>query len=148
HLARVEGFVERALSDGAELVIGGRISPELGGLYYEPTLFTNVRQEMEIVQKEVFGPVLTLQTFADEAEAVALANGTEYGLAATVFTRDDARAERLGERLVAGTTWINCFYARDLGAPFGGAKRSGIGREGGEWSFDFYADVKTVARRD
>ena len=103
---------------------------------------------MEIVQKEVFGPVLTLQTFADEDEAVALANGTEYGLAATVFTRDDARAERLGERLVAGTTWINCFYARDLGAPFGGAKRSGIGREGGEWSFDFYADVKTVARRD
>jgi len=148
HLARVEGFVERAQADGAELVFGGRISPELGGLYYEPTLFTNVRQEMEIVQKEVFGPVLTLQTFADEAEAVALANGTEYGLAATVFTRDDARAERLGERLVAGTTWINCFYARDLGAPFGGAKRSGIGREGGEWSFDFYADVKTVARRD
>jgi len=147
HLARVAGFVERALRDGAELVMGGRVSPELGGLYYEPTLFTGVRQEMEIVQREVFGPVLTLQTFAGEDEAVALANGTEYGLAATVFTRDEARAERLGEALVAGTTWINCFYARDLAAPFGGAKRSGIGREGGEWSFDFYADVKTVARK-
>jgi acyl-CoA reductase-like NAD-dependent aldehyde dehydrogenase len=147
HLARVEGFVERANADGARLVIGGRISPELGGLYYEPTLFTDVRQDMEIVQREVFGPVLTLQTFADESEAVELANRTEYGLAATVFTRDEERMERLGECLVAGTTWINCFYARDLGAPFGGAKRSGIGREGGEWSFDFYADVKTVARR-
>jgi betaine-aldehyde dehydrogenase/5-carboxymethyl-2-hydroxymuconic-semialdehyde dehydrogenase len=147
HLARVEGFVERAQADGAELVIGGRISPELGGLYYEPTLFTDVRQDMEIVQKEVFGPVLTLQTFADEEEAIKLANATEYGLAATAFTKDEERGERLGERLVAGTTWINCFYARDLGAPFGGARRSGIGREGGEWSFDFYADVKTVARR-
>ncbi len=147
HLARVEGFVERARADGAELVIGGRVSPELGGLYYEPTLFAGVRQETEIVQKEVFGPVLTLQSFGDEEEAVALANGTEYGLAATVFTRDEDRAERLGEALVAGTTWINCFYARDLAAPFGGTKRSGIGREGGEWSFDFYADVKTVARR-
>jgi len=147
HLARVEGFVDRARQDGARLVIGGRVSPELGGLYYEPTLFTDVRQDAEIVQKEVFGPVLTLQTFADEDEAVRLANDTEYGLAATVFTEEEERAERLGEVLVAGTTWINCFYARDLGAPFGGAKRSGIGREGGEWSFDFYADVKTVARK-
>ncbi len=148
HLERVEGFVARALDAGARLVRGGRVSPELGGLYYEPTLFADVHQDMEIVQKEVFGPVLTLQTFRDEDEAVELANGTEYGLAATVFTRDEARMERLGEALVAGTTWINCFYARDLGAPFGGAKRSGIGREGGEWSFDFYADVKTVARRN
>jgi acyl-CoA reductase-like NAD-dependent aldehyde dehydrogenase len=147
HLARVEGYVGRATRDGAELVIGGRISPELGGLYYEPTLFTGVRQEMEIVQREVFGPVLTLQTFDTEEEAVELANGTEYGLAATVFTEDDARIERLGAELVAGTTWFNCFYARDLAAPFGGAKSSGIGREGGEWSFDFYADVKTVARK-
>jgi acyl-CoA reductase-like NAD-dependent aldehyde dehydrogenase len=147
HLERVEGFVERAQRDGAELVIGGRVSPELEGLYYEPTLFTNVRQEAEIVQNEVFGPVLTLQTFVDEDEAIELANGTDYGLAATVFTQDEGRMERLGEALVAGTTWFNCFYARDLGAPFGGAKRSGIGREGGEWSFDFYADVKTVARK-
>jgi acyl-CoA reductase-like NAD-dependent aldehyde dehydrogenase len=147
HLARVEGYVERAQADGATLVTGGRISPDLGGLYYEPTLFTGVQQDMEIVQREVFGPVLTLQTFADEDEAIELANGTEYGLAATVFTQDESRAERLGERLVSGTTWINCFYARDLAAPFGGAKASGIGREGGEWSFDFYADVKTVARR-
>ena len=136
-----------AIRDGARLVFGGRVSPELGGLYYEPTLVTDVRQDMEIVQQEVFGPVLTLQTFREEDEAVLLANDTEYGLAATVFTQDEERAERLGERLVAGTTWINCFYVRDLSAPFGGAKHSGIGREGGEWSFDFYADVKTVVTR-
>jgi 5-carboxymethyl-2-hydroxymuconic-semialdehyde dehydrogenase len=147
HLERVEGFVGRARADGAELVIGGRVSPDLGGLYYEPTLFRGVRQDMEIVQKEVFGPVLTLQTFAGEDEAIELANGTEFGLAATVFTADEGRMDRLGEALAAGTTWINCFYARDLAAPFGGTKRSGIGREGGEWSFDFYADVKTVARK-
>jgi betaine-aldehyde dehydrogenase/5-carboxymethyl-2-hydroxymuconic-semialdehyde dehydrogenase len=147
HLARVEGYVARAIADGAELVIGGRISPELGGLYYEPTLFVDVRQDMEIVQREVFGPVLTFQTFASEEDGIELANATEFGLAATVFTEDEARIERLGERLVSGTTWFNCFYARDLGAPFGGARRSGIGREGGEWSFDFYADVKTIARK-
>jgi betaine-aldehyde dehydrogenase/5-carboxymethyl-2-hydroxymuconic-semialdehyde dehydrogenase len=147
HLARVHGFVQGALDDGASLVIGGRVSPELGGLYYEPTLLTDVGQDMEVVQKEVFGPVLTLQTFRDEGEAVRLANDTEYGLAATVFTEDVDRAERLGERLVAGTTWVNCFYVRDLSAPFGGARNSGIGREGGEHSFDFYADVKTVTRK-
>lgn len=147
HLERVDGFVRRAVADRARLVFGGRVSPELGGLYYEPTLFTDMRQDIEIVQKEVFGPVLTLQTFRDEDEAVRLANDTEYGLAATVFTADEERAERLGERLAAGTTWVNCFYVRDLSAPFGGAKHSGIGREGGAWSFDFYADVKTVARR-
>jgi aminomuconate-semialdehyde/2-hydroxymuconate-6-semialdehyde dehydrogenase len=139
--------VERARAAGARLVVGGRVSPELGGLYYEPTLFTDVSQDMEIVQAEVFGPVLTLQTFADEDEAVRLANDTEYGLAATLFTGEEERIDRLGERLVAGTTWANCFYARDLSAPFGGAKHSGIGREGGIHSFDFYADIKTVSRR-
>jgi acyl-CoA reductase-like NAD-dependent aldehyde dehydrogenase len=102
---------------------------------------------MEIVQAEVFGPVLTFQTFRDEEEAVRLANDTEYGLAATLFTDDEERIDRLGERLVAGTTWANCFYVRDLSAPFGGAKHSGIGREGGIHSFDFYADLKTVSRR-
>ena len=102
---------------------------------------------MEIVQREVFGPVLTLQTFTNEDEAIVLANGTDYGLAATVFTADEDRVERLGERLVAGTTWINCYFIRDLSAPFGGCRLSGIGREGGDWSFDFFADVKTVTRR-
>ena len=85
----------------------------------------------EILTQEVFGPVLTLQTFDDEDEAIALANSTEYGLAAIVYTGDEARAERVSSRLVAGTVWVNCFFVRDLAAPFGGARGSGIGREGG-----------------
>jgi acyl-CoA reductase-like NAD-dependent aldehyde dehydrogenase len=92
----------------------------------------------------VFGPVLTLQTFDGEAEAVALANGTRYGLAATMFTGDQERASRVSAQLVAGTVWVNCFFVRDLRAPFGGARQSGIGREGGTWSFDFYGDVKNT----
>ena len=93
---------------------------------------------------EVFGPVLTAQPFTDEDEAVALANGTDYGLAAILYTGDRDRARRVSERLVAGTVWVNCFFVRDLAAPFGGSRNSGIGREGGVWSFDFYADVKNV----
>ena len=88
--------------------------------------------------------MLTVQTFAAEDEAVALANNTRYGLAATLFTGDEARAGRVSARLTAGTVWVNCFFVRDLRAPFGGAGQSGIGREGGTWSFDFYSDVKNT----
>jgi hypothetical protein len=98
--------------------------------------------DAEITKEEVFGPVLTLQTFADEDEGVRMANDTPFGLAATVVTGDSDRAERVSARLRAGTVWVNCFFVRDLGAPFGGSGHSGIGREGGTWSFDFYCDVK------
>jgi aminomuconate-semialdehyde/2-hydroxymuconate-6-semialdehyde dehydrogenase len=144
HLRRVDGFVQRAIAEGARPLAGGAISPTLGGLYYQPTLLTDIRPGAEILTEEVFGPVLTLQTFATEDEAIALANDTRYGLAATVFTGDHARAERVSARLVAGTVWVNCFFVRDLRAPFGGARQSGIGREGGKWSFDFYSDVKNT----
>jgi 5-carboxymethyl-2-hydroxymuconic-semialdehyde dehydrogenase len=144
HFERVHGFVQRAKEAGAEVVFGGGPNEELGGLYYRPTLFANARAGDEILRREVFGPVLTLQAFDDEDEAVELANDTEYGLAAILYTGDRARAERVSARLVAGTVWVNCFFVRDLNAPFGGARRSGIGREGGVRSFDFYADVKNV----
>jgi aminomuconate-semialdehyde/2-hydroxymuconate-6-semialdehyde dehydrogenase len=144
HLERVDGFVRRAIDAGARPLLGGGPNPDLGGLYYRPTLLTGAEPGSEILTEEVFGPVLTIQTFADEAEAVALANGTRYGLAAMVFTGDQDRAERVSARLVAGTVWVNCFFVRDLRAPFGGAGQSGIGREGGTWSFDFYADVKNT----
>jgi len=144
HLERVAGFVQRALADGARPLFGGG-PHERGGWYFAPTLLTDVRQDAEIVQREVFGPVLTWQTFLGEHEAVELANGTEYGLAATVFTSDEARAERVADAISAGTVWVNCFFVRDLGAPFGGSGISGIGREGGLWSFDFYCDVKNIA---
>ncbi len=144
HFDRVDGFVRRAEAEGARVLLGGGPNEELGGLYYRPTLFGEVPDGAEILRREVFGPVLTLQTFDDEDEAIALANDTEYGLAAIVYTGDRARAERVSERLVAGTVWVNCFFVRDLRAPFGGAKSSGVGREGGVYSFDFYADVKNV----
>jgi aminomuconate-semialdehyde/2-hydroxymuconate-6-semialdehyde dehydrogenase len=144
HFDRVDGFVQRARAAGADVVFGGGPNENLGGLYYRPTLFAGAAAGSEILTHEVFGPVLTLQTFEDEDEAVALANSTEYGLAAILYTGDEARAERVSDRLVAGTVWVNCFFVRDLAAPFGGARHSGIGREGGVWSFDFYADVKNV----
>jgi acyl-CoA reductase-like NAD-dependent aldehyde dehydrogenase len=144
----VAGFVRRALEGGARALLGGAPHP-LGGLYYQPTVLTDVRQDAEIVQTEVFGPVLTWQTFDSEDQAVAMANGTDYGLAAVIYTRDPERAERVSSRIVAGTVWVNCFFVRDLDAPFGGARWSGTGREGGAWSFDFFCDVKNVAvKRD
>jgi aminomuconate-semialdehyde/2-hydroxymuconate-6-semialdehyde dehydrogenase len=146
HLERVDGFVRRAVHEGARIVLGGAPHQELneasGGFYYLPTVFEGVDPASEIVCREVFGPVLTLQTFADEEEGVAMANHTEYGLAATLVTGSLERAERVAARLDAGTVWVNCFFVRDLAAPFGGNGHSGIGREGGTWSFDFYCDVK------
>jgi aminomuconate-semialdehyde/2-hydroxymuconate-6-semialdehyde dehydrogenase len=144
HLDRVDGYVRRAIAAGARPLLGGSVNPALGGLYYQPTLLGGARPGAEILTDEVFGPVLTLQTFTGEDEAVALANSTRYGLAATMFTGDRERAERVSARLVAGTVWVNCFFVRDLRAPFGGAGQSGIGREGGTWSFDFYSDVKNT----
>ena len=144
HFERVDGFVQRAKAQGARALIGGGPNEELGGWYYRPTLFVDAPPGSEILTREVFGPVLTLQTFENEDEAVRMANDTDYGLAAIVYTGDPERAERVSARLVAGTVWVNCFYVRDLRAPFGGSRNSGIGREGGTWSFDFYADVKNV----
>ncbi len=142
HYERVKGFVDRALAAGARPVLGGGPNTELGGLFFRPTILVDAEPGSEILTEEVFGPVLTVQTFATEAEAVDLANNTRFGLAATLVTGDRDRAERVSARLNAGTVWVNCFFVRDLGAPFGGNGRSGIGREGGIWSFDFYTDIK------
>ena len=146
HFDRVSGFVERAMAAGAQCLWGGA-RHDAGELYFAPTMLSGVSLEAEINRKEVFGPVLTWQIFDDEAELIAAANDTEYGLAATLFSRDAARANRIAEQLVAGTVWVNCFFIRDLAAPFGGARHSGIGREGGHWSFDFFADVKNISIR-
>jgi 5-carboxymethyl-2-hydroxymuconate semialdehyde dehydrogenase len=143
HFERVAGFVERARANGDEIVRGGRPA-ERGGLFYEPTLVLPRSNESEIVQREVFGPVLTLQTFSTEEEGVELANSTPYGLSAIVYTGSSARAERVGRAIRAGTVWVNTFLVRDLTAPFGGVGISGIGREGGDYALDFYSDLKTL----
>ncbi len=143
HLARVEGFVERARANGDTIVRGGR-QPDMGGLWYEPTLIEPRSNDSEVVQREVFGPVLTFQTFRDEQEAVELANSTRYGLSAIVYTGTQERAERVGRAVRAGTVWVNTFLVRDLTAPFGGVGISGIGREGGDYALDFYSDLKTL----
>ena len=155
HVARVEGFIDRARAAGDELVRGGdRFVPDWWSgrpehaLWVEPTLIAPASNDSEIVQTEVFGPVLTFQTFVGEDEAVSLANSTAYGLSATLFTSSAQRAERVGGALRAGTTWVNCFLVRDLTAPFGGLGISGLGREGGDYALEFHADLKTLQVKD
>jgi 5-carboxymethyl-2-hydroxymuconic-semialdehyde dehydrogenase len=142
HFERVDGFVRRAQVAGLKPVLGGGPNGELGGLYYRPTLFLDPPAESEILREEVFGPVLCLQSFKGEEQAIAMANDTEYGLAGVVMTGSEERAKRVSSQINAGLVWNNCFFVRDLRQPFGGNGRSGIGREGGTWSFDFYCDVK------
>ena len=143
HLRRVEGFVERARENGDRVLRGGERHGE-DGLWYEPTVIAPASNDSEIVQREVFGPVLTYQTFADEDEAIRLANSTRYGLTGIVYTGSHERAERVGRSIRAGTVWVNTFLVRDLTAPFGGCRISGIGREGGDYALDFHSDLKTL----
>jgi len=144
HFDRVKGFVDRAKVEGQEIVWGGEPNAELGGLYYRPTLVKDPTPGSEIVTSEIFGPVLCMMTFTTDEEVIERANGTEFGLAAVVVSGDKDHAKKITDVLVAGTIWVNCFFVRDLRAPFGGSKKSGIGRDGGTWSFDFYADVKNT----
>jgi betaine-aldehyde dehydrogenase/5-carboxymethyl-2-hydroxymuconic-semialdehyde dehydrogenase len=143
HMRRVEGFVERARENGDRILRGGHRHNE-DGLWYEPTVIAPASNHSEIVQREVFGPVLTYQTFKDEAEGIELANSTRYGLSAIVYTRSAERADRVGRAIRAGTVWVNTFLVRDLTAPFGGCRLSGIGREGGDYALDFHSDLKTL----
>lgn len=142
HVARVLGFVERARAAGDHIVFGGRRVGDT--LHVEPTLIEPASNDSEVVQREVFGPVLTLQTFSDEDEAVALANSTAYGLSGIIYTSSTERAERVGRALRAGVVWVNTFLVRDLTAPFGGVGISGIGREGGDYALEFHSDLKTL----
>ena len=142
HRAAVHAFVERARAAGDRIMRGGEMVE--GSLHYLPTLIEPASNDSEIVQREVFGPVLTLQTFADEAEAIELANSTAYGLSAIVFTSSAERADRVGRAVRAGLVWVNTFLVRDLTAPFGGCGISGIGREGGAHALEFHSDLKTL----
>jgi betaine-aldehyde dehydrogenase len=144
---RVEKYIRIGLDEGAKLVIGGGRPPaplDTRGFFIAPTIFTDVTPKMRIVQEEIFGPVLVVQTFADEAEAIRLANDSSYGLAGAVFTTDAARAHRVIRKLRAGITWINTYHPTYNEAPWGGYKQSGIGRELGTYGFDEYTEVKQI----
>jgi 5-carboxymethyl-2-hydroxymuconic-semialdehyde dehydrogenase len=143
HRDRVLGYIEIGKQEGAKLLVGGeRVGSE--GNYVSPALFTG-ENHMRIAQEEIFGPVLTAIPFKSEADALAKANDVKYGLASYLWTSDVARAHRMALALEAGMTWINSHNVRHLPTPFGGVKSSGIGRDGGDWSFDFYMETKNVA---
>ncbi|MEK6984846.1 MAG: aldehyde dehydrogenase [Candidatus Thermoplasmatota archaeon] len=151
HRTKVEGYLDLARKEAKVFCGGDRptIAGELAdGAFLTPALVTGVVQESRLIQEEIFGPVVTVQSFRDEAEAIALANGVRYGLTATVWTKDATKARRVAERLETGMVWVNCWLVRDLATAFGGSKESGVGREGGEWSVDFYSEAKNITMKE
>ena len=148
HRTKVLGYYDLARAEGARVVTGGGV-PSFGdtrdaGCYVEPTIWTGLDDSARAAREEIFGPVCHIAPFDSEDEAVARANDSDYGLATAVWTRDLARAHRVARRIQAGICWVNCWFLRDLRTPFGGVKLSGIGREGGLHSLDFYAEQKNI----
>jgi 5-carboxymethyl-2-hydroxymuconic-semialdehyde dehydrogenase len=145
HHSRVLEYVESARAQGARVLAGGARPATLErGNYLEATLIADVDESMRVFQEEIFGPVLVAMPFDDEADAIRLANATPYGLAAYVWTNDLRRGHRVAHAIDTGMCWINSQNVRDLRTPFGGVKQSGIGREGGDYAFDFYCDIEIV----
>ncbi|WP_328915756.1 MULTISPECIES: aldehyde dehydrogenase [unclassified Streptomyces] len=150
HLEKVHGYVELARQEGGTVITGGSrlVDGDLAdGFYYPPTVITGLTNESRTAQEEIFGPVETVIPFDTEEEALRLANSSPYGLAGILFTTDLDRAHRLAPLWRAGTLWINCFFERDLRLPFGGQGISGIGREGGQFSRDFFTEPRAVMIR-
>ena len=149
HLAKILSFVEAAKELGGRVLCGGEATHPAGercaeGYFMQPTIIEGLSPTCDVNQQEIFGPVVTLQSFASEEEAIALANGTEYGLACTIWTENLRRAHRVAAQIDSGIAWINCWLERDLRMPFGGVKSSGAGREGGTESLRFFTEPQNV----
>jgi aminomuconate-semialdehyde/2-hydroxymuconate-6-semialdehyde dehydrogenase len=148
HRDKVLGFYKKAADEGAKVVTGGGI-PDLGddlakGAWVEPTIWTGLPDDSSVITDEIFGPCCHIQPFDDEDEVVRLANDTQYGLACSIWTENLGRAHRVTPQIEAGILWVNSWFLRDLRTPFGGSKQSGIGREGGTYSLEFYTDMSNV----
>ncbi|HKO56167.1 MAG TPA: aldehyde dehydrogenase [Thermoanaerobaculia bacterium] len=143
HLQKVLGYIELAQQEGGTIVTGGR-RVDRPGFFVEPTIITGLGCDCRVLQEEIFGPVVTITPFDEEEDAIAFANSTRYGLSATLWTRDLQRAHRVAAAIDSGTVWINCWLLRDLRVPFGGMKESGVGREGGFESLNFFTEAKNV----
>ncbi|MBX3352493.1 MAG: aldehyde dehydrogenase [Phycisphaeraceae bacterium] len=150
HREKVARYVDLAREEGGEILLGGRPPAQpvndrcARGAFYEPTVITGLSPRCRVQQEEIFGPVVTITPFDDEAQAIEFANCTPYGLASTVWTRDLSRAHRVAARIEAGIVWVNCWMLRDLRTPFGGVKHSGVGREGGDEALRFFTEPKNV----
>lgn len=153
HFDKILAYIELARREGGTILCGGRaVTPAgsdrcRGGWFIEPTVVAGLSHACRTNQEEIFGPVVSIIPFDSEDEVVAMANGTKYGLSASVWTRDVSKAHRVAARLESGTVWINCWLLRDLRVPFGGVKASGVGREGGEEALKFFTEAKTVCVR-
>ncbi len=146
-MKQILNYIKIGQEEGAILKTGGNRIMDRGldkGFFIEPTVFTDVNQEMQIVQEEIFGPVVTIQKFKDEKEAVELANDVDFGLAGGIFTNDGARALRVIKKLRAGITWINTYHPAFVEAPWGGYKQSGIGRSLGTYGLEDFQEIKQI----
>jgi betaine-aldehyde dehydrogenase len=147
HMEKVLGYIETGKREGAKFLVGGKRLTKgalAKGFFVVPTIFDGCRDDMAVVREEIFGPVMTVLSFDDEDEVVRRANATEYGLAAGVFTRDLQRGHRVIARLEAGTCWLNHYNVTPIELPFGGVKRSGLGRENGKAAIEHYTQLKSV----
>ncbi len=143
HRDKVEGYLKLAVEEGGTVLTGGQRGPG-DGFHLSPAVVANLPPDSRCATEEIFGPVVTLHPFDTEEEALAIANGTEYGLAGSVWTNDAERGRRFAERMETGMVWVNTWLHRDLRVPFGGVKHSGVGREGGEWSLGFFSEAVNI----